>query len=214
MSTTTCLLGTIALVLSASASAAEPTQQASATPTFEELPEPSIALDRLPPRYSWELGLALSYGAVDHWQEYFDAWVGFGARTGWGRNFGNSRLGFDVHAVIEGPVGVHTTLGLEPHLSWDHISNGNLLIGAGVGPAVLYHMATGESAVLRGERSITLEPSIVGRIGYSQTWTRVGRRMFVYLEPKLRPSIENTANGRMIYPNPVIALVVGSGRGR
>jgi len=63
-------------------------------------------------------------------------------------------------------------------------------------------------------RTFELQPSIVGRIGWSQGWTRVGRRVFVYLEPKLRPSLREDDGVRRFAPNPVLALVVGSGRGR
>ena len=86
---------------------------------------------------------------------------------------------------------------------------------AGIGPAVMYHVAAGESVVLRGERDFTIEPSLVGRIGWSQTWSRVGRRLFVYLEPKVRPGLREGADGAMRpVLNPVLALVVGSGKGR
>src|SRR5690606_30637424 len=126
---------------------------------------------------------------VDHWADEFDAWVGYGLRGAWGKHRGDSRFGVDVHATVEGPLGVHTSLGLEPHLSVDRISKSGLLLGAGIGPGLFYHAEVSESMKTRGERTFELQPSIVGRIGWSQGWTRVGRRVFVYLEPKLRPSL-------------------------
>lgn len=191
--------------------AREASEEASAkqAPTFlafEELPAPSLSLERLPPRYSYEFALSISYGTVTYWSDYFPAWIGFGLRGGWGRNFGNSRVGFDVQVVAEGPVGVHTTLGLEPHLSWDHITREGVLFGAGIGPALLYHASAGPSVALKGVRDMTFGPSAVARIGWSQSWSRVGRRLFVAFEPKMR-----IVNGT---PNPVGALVVGSGLGR
>lgn len=176
---------------------------------------PIIELERLPPRHSWDLGVALSYGSVDHWSEFFDAWVGFGLRGAWGKHRGPTRFGVDAHLTVEGPVGVHTSVGLEPHMSIDHITSGGLLLGAGLGPGLFYHAEVGESFAVKGERTFALQPSLVGRIGWSQGWTRVGRRVFVYAEPKLRPTFREASDGiRRFAPNPVIALVVGSGRGR
>ena len=46
----------------------------------------------------------------------------------------------------------------------------------------------------------------IARIGWSQTWSRVGRRLFLFLEPKVRYT-----DGQFV---PVVALAVGSGAGR
>lgn len=175
-------------------------------PSFEEsFPKATIKLERLPPRYSYDFGLSLSYGTVTYWDEIVPPWIGFGMRGAYGRNKGNHRFGADVHLVAEGPIGVHTSLALEPHLSWDLVTGGGLLLGAGVGPALMYHASAGPSTAVRGERAITFGPSAVARLGWSQGWSRVGRRLFVYVEPKMR-----VVNGEL---NPLMALVVGSGRG-
>lgn len=200
------------LALATVAAAAEP---APAAPTAAAQAGPVITLQRVPPDTSWDFGVSFSYGAVDHWAEYFDAWVGFGARGAWGKHRGDTRFGLDAQFTVEGPVGVHTSFGLEPHLSVDTIANKGLLLGAGVGAGLFYHTQVGPSFRVRGERTFDVQPSVVARIGWSQGWTSVGRRVFLYLEPKVRPSFRDDGDGvRRFAPNPVIAVVVGSGRGR
>lgn len=201
------------LLALATVAAAEPAPEAPVTASAA--PVPVIRLERLPPDTSWDFGVSFSYGAVDHWAEYFDAWVGFGARGAWGKHRGDTRFGLDAQFTVEGPLGVHTSLGLEPHLSVDTVGNRGLLLGAGVGAGLFYHSAVGPSFRVRGERTFDVQPSVVARIGWSQGWTRVGRRVFLYLEPKVRPTFRDAADGvRRFAPNPVLSVVVGSGRGR
>ena len=59
----------------------------------EELPIPTLTLDRIPPRYSYDLALHVSYGEIAYFQYTAPPWIGFGLRGGWGKNFGNQRLG-------------------------------------------------------------------------------------------------------------------------
>ena len=98
---------------------------------------------------------------------------------------------------------MQATAGLEPHLAWDYINKKGLLVGAGVGPAALYH------SKIENGTSVLNQPgfgvSAAARIGWSQSWTRVGRRLYVMVEPKIR--VMGDAIG------PTAALVVGSGKG-
>ena len=120
-----------------------------------------------------------------------------------GKNFeGGHRLGGSMTGVIEGPMGVHTTMALEPHAAWDWVSSGGVQLGLGIGPALMYHVRADTIFV---EREVTVNPSVAGRVGWSQPWTRVGRRLFLVLEPKVR-----YLDGEL---NPLVALVVGSGGG-
>ncbi len=104
---------------------------------------------------------------------------------------------------VEGPLPVHMTAGLEPHLAWDYVTKKGFQVGAGVGPAVLYH-----SKILDGT-SVLREPGFGAgaavRVGWSQSWSRIGRRLFVLFEPKVRYMDGNVGVAG--------ALMVGSGKG-
>jgi len=85
--------------------------------------------------------------------------------------------------------------------AWDHV-NHHLQIGASAGPALLLHDHVG----LHGsDVAYGVAPSVDFRIGYSEAWSRVQKRMFVVAEPKLR-----WIAGR---PNWVLGVVIGSGTG-
>ena len=174
------------------------------TLSASDLPPPSFEVQRLPPSMSYEFGMHFSFGTVTYWREFVDAWIGFGGRFALGKHFADHRLGGSLTAIAEGPIGVHTTLGLEPHATWDYVApKSGLQLGFGVGPAVMYHF---RNDTTEPERNTTLNPSAAVRIGWSQSWTRVGRRLFIVAEPMIR-----YIDGE---PNPLIALVVGSGAGR
>lgn len=190
----------LAALLAAPAAVA---QDDGGTLSASDLPPPSFEVQRLPPDVSYEFAMHFSFGTVTYWQEFVDAWIGFGGRFAYGKHIGEHRLGGSLTAVAEGPLGVHTSLALEPHATWDWISPQGLQLGAGVGPAGMFHI---RNDVVIPERAFTVNPSAAVRIGWSQSWTRVGRRLFLVAEPKLR-----WINGD---PNPLIALVVGSGNGR
>jgi hypothetical protein len=172
----------------------------------DELPIPTLTLDRIPPRYSYEMALQVSYGEVAFFQETVPPWVGFGFRGGWGKNFGMQRIGLAGGFAAEGELGVNTLLTLEPAVAWDYVTpgeKGGLQIGASVGGAVGY---AASAVTVDTESSFVAAPSASVRIGWSQGWTRVGRRLFVFLEPKVRFASDG--------PAPVVALAVGSGGGR
>ena len=172
-------------------------------PPEDDLPIPTLTIDRVPPRTSFEFAVQVSYGSVAYFQDAVPSWIGFGLRGGWGKNFGVHRIGAAATFAAEGDFGVHTLLVLEPSLTWDYVSNGGLLLGAGVGPAAMY---TRRNATIVPEAGFEFAPSAVARIGWSQTWSRVGRRLFVFLEPKVRFTPEGMT--------PLVAIAVGSGAGR
>ena len=172
----------------------------------DALPVPTLEFDRLPPRESSEFAVQMGYGTVTFFREQVQPWVGFGFRGGWGKHFGEMsrhRVGPSLTGIAEGPVGVHTTLGLEPALAWDHISEGGFHVGAGLGPSFMWFIKTDRVGAVRDRR---LVPSAAVRLGWSQTYSRVGRRLFVFVEPKCR-----VIDGVL---NPVAVLAVGSGTGR
>jgi len=172
-------------------------------PLEDDLPIPTLTLDRIPPNTSFEFAIQASYGEVAYFRDSVPPWVGFGFRAGWGKNFGVNRIGVAGTLTAEGDIGVHTQLGFEPELAWDLVSMNGLLLGAGVSPAVIW---TADSSTIESEHSINLAPTVSARIGWSQTWSRVGRRLFLFLEPKVR-IIGDSAS-------PLVAVGVGSGAGR
>jgi hypothetical protein len=172
-------------------------------PPEEELPIPTLTIDRIPPNTSYEFAIQVSYGTVAYFRDSVPPWVGFGVRGGWGKNFGINRIGAAATLAAEGDVGVHTQLSLEPALAWDIVAKPGILFGASAGPAVVW---TAENATIEGKYSFEVAPSVAARLGWSQTWSRVGRRLFVFAEPKIR-----FAEGKA---SPVVALAVGSGGGR
>ena len=195
-------LGAMACLMGAPAWAQD-TSAVPAPPPEDDLPIPTLDIDRIPPNTSYELAVQFSYGAVSYWREQVPPWIGFGLRGGWGKNFGQHRIGPALTVTAEGPIGVHSSIGFEPHFAWDFVSSKGLLLGAGVGPAAMYHV---RNDTVVGETGFGVVPSAAARIGWSQTWSRVGRRLFVFVEPKVR-----YVRGEF---SPVVALAVGSGRGR
>ncbi len=170
---------------------------------FDDLPIPTIQIERVAPSTSFEFGAQFSFGEITYWRDFVPAWIGMGLRGGWGKNLGANRLGVDITLAAEGPIGVHTSIFLEPVASWNFITNNGLLLGAGVGPAFMYHA---RNDVIDTERAAGIAPSLAARIGWSEGWTRVGRRVFIFLEPKLR-YVDNRPSG-------LVALAFGSGQGR
>jgi hypothetical protein len=192
------ILVLLGLMMAGTASASDEAPQDAA-----DLPIPTMKLNRINPTVSYEMGAQFSFGTVTYWRDYVPAWIGMGLRGGWGKNLGNHRLGLDVTLTAEGPFGVHTSVFMEPVATWYLITDQNLLVGAGVGPALMYHV---RNDVLASERSFGVAPSASLRVGWSQSWTRVGRRVFVFVEPKMR-----VIDGKL---NPLVALVFGSGAGK
>lgn len=175
-------------------------------PPEDALPIPTLDFERVPPRTSYEFAMHMGYGEITYFRDQVPPWLGFGMRAGWGKNLGMSgvhRIGGSFTFVAEGPVGVHSTFGFEPALTWDMVNKDGLLLGAGAGPSLMMFVKTDRVAT---ERATQFVPSAALRVGWSQTFSRFGRRLFVFVEPKLR-----VINGRA---NPVAALCVGSGVGR
>lgn len=189
------------------ATVAPPTNRLTALPPppppEDDLPIPTLTIDRIPPNTSFEFAVEASFGEVAYFRDQVPPWVGFGLRGGWGKNFGINRLGFAASLTAEGDVGVHTQLGFEPELAWDLVSSNNLLVGLGVSPALIY---TQDNATVETETAFRVAPTASARLGWSQTWSRVGRRLFLFLEPKVR-----MVDGGF---SPQVAVGVGSGGGR
>ena len=121
----------------------------------DALPIPTLEFDRLPPQESSEFAVQMGYGTVTFFREQVQPWIGFGFRGGWGRHLGEMgrhRIGPSFTAVAEGPVGVHTTLGLEPALAWDQVSEQGLLVGASMGPSFMWFIKTDRVGAERDQR--------------------------------------------------------------
>ncbi|MCB9664692.1 MAG: hypothetical protein H6732_11310 [Alphaproteobacteria bacterium] len=179
--------------------------QADEAPTVavEEAPPPPVVLRAIPPRFSWDVGLQVSYGML----EQFDAaapWMGFGFRAGWGRHFGNHRVGAGGIVSIEGQVGVEWANVLEPYAAWDTIVGKGLYLGASIGPMLSLNVDTQD----RGKTTVSFDaaPFVAFRIGYSGAFSVVAKRFWVAVEPKLR-----IIDGR---PSFVGAVVLGTGAGK
>ncbi len=161
-------------------------------------------LENLPPRASYDLAVNVSYGDITYWRSKTGPFLGFGIETGWGKHIGESRrdrIGAAVGLVLEGPAPAFFTVALEPQATWDRVSNG-LLLGASVGPTLLLHSEFTRTGQLS---KLGFTPMVSARVGWSQPFSRVSRRMFVVVEPKLRYIAD--------LPNFGAAIVVGSGEG-
>jgi hypothetical protein len=179
-------------------------QETGGTLSGSELTAPAFEIQNVPPSLSYEFGVHMSFGTVTYWRDFVPAWIGFGFRFSGGKNLSNGhRLGASLTAVTEGPFGVTASYALEPHATWDHVpTKGGLQVGVGVGPALMHHISN-QSIVT--EKASTINPSAAIRLGYSQPWTSIGRRLYLVAEPKMR-----LVDGEW---NPLVALVVGSGAG-
>jgi hypothetical protein len=94
-------------------------------------------------------------------------------------------------------------LAFAPSANWDYVSSKGILLGAGTGPSFIYAVS---NATVISEKTYDVVPVGIARIGWSQTWSRVGRRLFIFVEPKVRYT-----DGELV---PLVALAVGSGMGR
>ena len=170
------------------------------------LPIPTLQYERPPPDFSYEVGVQASYGVITFWQNEVEPWIGFGIRGGWGRNLPDTykhRIGANVLLFVEGPMPVHMSVGLDPQLSWDYINDKGIQFGAGIGPTAYYHSKIENGTSIF--RKAGFGGAVSARVGWSQTWSRVGRRLFVLLEPRVRYT-----EGQW---GPSLALVIGSGKG-
>lgn len=162
-------------------------------------------LEDMPPHRSGDLAIIVTYSDVTYWRAYTPPWMGFGIRGAYGWHVGDklaSRLGMSFMFSEEGPVPEYFSLAFEPSADWDHVDNG-ILVGASIGPSLLLH----SQLELRGaEWSVGFSPAVSARIGWSQPFSRIAKRMFVVANPKLR-----WVGNR---PNWVIGIAVGSGSGK
>lgn len=194
------LVGSVCLFGSSAAMADLPKPKAMPDDLFEV---PTFSIESVPPRTSSDYAFAVSFGDMGYWRADVPPWIGFGARATWGRHSGAHRLGLQTSLAVEGPFPIHMSTYLDPHFAWDHVSSKQLQVGLGIGPYVAVH---NKSEVGNNETAFGFGPSVAGRIGWSQPFSSVDRRVFVILEPRARW----VANGL----SPSIALVVGSGNGR
>jgi len=166
----------------------------------DELPE--VELQRIPPIYSYDVGLQIGVADITYYRDEVAPWATYGFFFSWGWHpRGNDRIGPGMAVMIEGPFPLHYSTSFEPSFRWDRIM-GKLAVGAAVGPAFMIHS---KSTELGPQVAFTPAPMIAGRIGWSEGWTRVGRRLFIVAEPKLRWIAGDLNYG--------ITLQVGSGQG-
>jgi len=161
-------------------------------------------LEQMPPRASYEVGLVMSFGTIAYFADDTPPWVGFGVHAGGGRVFSDQhRLGAALGVQLEGPVPLYYSASVEPQATWDYIAGKRLQVGASVGPALMLHS---ELETIGSKNKFTINPMVAFRVGYSEGWSRVGRRFFALLQPKLR-----WIDAR---PDFSVGLIVGSGNGR
>jgi hypothetical protein len=192
----------LAMMVSSTGYAQEPA--ASAVPLADATQSLFDQLEHMPPRSSYDVSVNVDFGEITYWRTQVPPWMGFGARVGGGKHLGDDRahrLGMALGVQLEGPVPEYFTLAFEPQATWDHVSNG-VQVGASLGPAVLWHSRV---SVIEHESIVGVAPSAALRLGVSQPWSRIARRMFIVAEPRLRWVDDR--------PNPSVAVVVGSGRG-
>lgn len=161
-----------------------------------------VVLRHIPPRFSWNVGLAISYGMLPQFDR-IPAWAGFGVRGGWGKHFGSHRIGFDIGFMFEGPIAVEWANTLEPAIGWDWIGPTGLFVGASVGPTLSVGTYLTPTQTL--ENRFDAGPFAAVRIGWSQPWSLVSRRFWVAVEPRFR-----WIAGQ---PSVVATLMFGTGNG-
>jgi hypothetical protein len=169
----------------------------------DELPIPTLTIDRIPPSTSYEFAVQVSYGQVSYHRDAVPPWVGFGLRGGGGKNFGLHRIGAAGVFASEGDLGIHTLLVFEPSVTYDLVTPGGLLVGASAGPSIMYWA---DASTILVDSDFGIGPAASARLGWSQTWSRIGRRLFAFAEPKVR-----RANGTT---DVLVAVAIGSGIGR
>lgn len=162
------------------------------------------ALENMPPEWSSEIGVQVSFSDITYWNMYTGPYPGFGFRFALGRHVGEdraNRFGGSLGVAIEGPVPSYWSTFLEPMVSWDRVSH-RFQVGVSIGPAIALH---GRQTLLGGDVFPGIHPMMAVRLGWSQPWSRALHRMYVVAEPRVR-LVAGQAN-------PGIALLVGSGSG-
>ncbi len=174
---------------------------ANAQEVVSELPE--VELKRIPPVHSYDVGLQLGAADITYWREETPPYMTLGGFFAWGWHpRGNARIGLGLAAIIEGPVPLYYSFSFEPTFRYDRIS-GKFAYGASVGGAAMVHGKDNQARA--NDIAFTPAPVAAVRFGWSEGWTRVGRRFFLVAEPKLR-----LIGGK---PNPGFAIQIGSGAG-
>lgn len=196
------LAGAVALVLASALGAPEAHAQAD----DDEPPPAPVVLKHLPPRFSWEVALAPSYGMITQFPDN-PPWMGLGIRGGWGRHFGTAhRVAAGLSISFEGPITVRWSNNFEPHAMYDFVATDKakgLWVGASLGPSLILNTALARTSGY--DVTFDVAPMVSARIGYSSPFSRIARRFFIGVEPKLRV-IDGAANG-------IVAIVIGSGMG-
>lgn len=188
---------TLVLLASAPVHGAEPLIEGGVEEAWE-------ALRKMPPTWSWEFEMGSGYGDVPAWRRESQAALLMGGRFGFGRHFANPthRFGGYFCTSLDGPVPITFAWVLEPGAGWDAVV-GRLQVGASVGYALSYNA---KNELVGWETTLTSGPALALRLGYSDPWSRVGRRFHVFVEPKVRYLQGLLSPSAMIY--------VGSGLGR
>ena len=161
-------------------------------------------LETIPPSISAEFGMRVGFGEVPSFKGRGPPWLGFGMNGGLGWHVGQTRthrFGPALDLSIEGPFPEYYSVVLEPAAAWDHVDKG-LLLGASLGLAT---MMNSDLEITGSETAFGIGPSASVRIGYSQRWSRVMRRMYVAAEPKVR------FVGGQFFGS--LSVVIGSGKG-
>ncbi|MFT7519721.1 MAG: hypothetical protein ACI9MC_001864 [Kiritimatiellia bacterium] len=154
---------------------------AAAQEVVTELPE--VELKRIPPSYSYDFGAQFGIGDMGWWRTEIGPWMHMGLFGSWGIHYrGNDRFGPGLALQVEGPVPLQTTVALEPTMRWDRVI-GKVGVGASLGGAFMYHYSMKPGV---NESAVSGSPVAAVRLGWSQGWTRIGRRLFVVAEPKIR----------------------------
>lgn len=199
--TTRRLGAAVALVLASAAGALPAHAQ-----DDDEPPPAPVVLKHLPPRFSWEVALAPSYGMITQFPDN-PPWMGLGVRAAWGRHWGTShRLAGGLSVSFEGPITVRWSNNFEPHVLYDFVATEKakgLWFGASLGPSLIVNTALARTSGY--DVSFDAAPMVSARLGYSSPFSRIARRFFVGVEPKLRV-IDGAPNG-------IVAIVIGSGMG-
>jgi hypothetical protein len=161
------------------------------------------ALRNLPPAWSWDGEMGFGYGDVPAWRRYNAQYVLMGGRISFGKHLKNPahRVGGTLTSTLDGPVPITFAWVVEPGLAWDAVL-GKLQVGTTLGYATSYNA---NNQLIGWETNLTTGPALSFRVGYSQPWSQVTRRMHVFVEPKVR------LIGGLLAPS--ATLFVGSGRG-
>jgi hypothetical protein len=161
-------------------------------------------LDQIPPAVTAEMGVRVGYGEVAAFKGQIPPWIGFGLHGGMGWHVGQTRhhrFGPALDLSVEGPFPEFYSVTLQPSAAWDHVDH-HLLVGASLGLLLGYNS---HLLIVGNDTSFAVGPALSARIGWSQRWSRVMRRMYVAAEPRVR-----LVGGK---PAVDVSVVVGSGRG-